>query len=162
MQQPRIVEIKEKLMVGHSITTNLAENATFSLWSKFRAQESAIKNKLNTDLFSVEVFSPDLKFNEFTPTTKFEKWAAVEVSDLDNVPEGMQTLTIEAGLYAVFIHHGPASTFPKTAQYIHGQWMPQSAYQLDQRPHFEIMTAEYKGPNDPDAEEEIWVPIKKK
>ncbi|MEQ8244600.1 GyrI-like domain-containing protein [Fulvivirga sp.] len=162
MQQPKIVEIQEKLMVGHYITTSLAENATFSLWSKFRAQQSAIKNKLNTDLYSVEVFSSDLKFSEFTPNTKFEKWAAVEVSDLDKVPEGMQTLTIEAGLYAVFIHRGPSHTFPQTAQYIHGQWMPQSAYQLDQRPHFEIMTEDYKGPNHPEAEEEIWVPIKKK
>ncbi|MTI41120.1 GyrI-like domain-containing protein [Fulvivirga lutimaris] len=162
MQQPRIVEIERKLMAGHCITTSLAENATFSLWSKFRAQESAIKNKLNTDLYSVEIFEKDLDFRDFTPQTQFEKWAAVEVSDLDSVPEGMKKLTIEAGLYAVFIHHGPARAFPQTAQYIHGQWMPQSGYQLDDRPHFEIMTGDYKGPNHPEAEEEIWVPIKKK
>ena len=162
MKEPRILEIKEKLIVGHCITTSLAENATFSLWSKFRAQQSAIKNKLNTDLYSVEVFSSDLKFNQFNPNTKFEKWAAVEVIDLDNVPEGMQTLTIKAGFYAIFIHHGPASAFPRTAQFIHGQWMPQSEYQLDDRPHFEIMAKDYKGPNHPEAEEEIWIPIKNK
>lgn len=162
MQQPRIVEIEKKLLLGHSINTSLAENATFSLWSKFMAQQSTIKNKLNTDLYSVEVFSKGLDFREFTPQTQFEKWAAVEVSDFNDVPEDMQKLTIDSGLYAVFIHHGPASEFPKTAHYIHGQWMPQSEYQLDDRPHFEIMTEDYKGPTHPDAEEEIWVPIKKK
>ena len=162
MQQPRIVEIKKKLLVGRAIETSLSENATFSLWSKFMPQQSAIKNRLNKDLYSVEVYAKGLDFREFTPQTQFQKWAAVEVSSLDDVPEGMQSLIIEKGLYAVFMHHGPARTFPQTAQYIHGQWIPNSEYQLDDRPHFEIMTEHYKGHEHPDAEEEIWIPIKRK
>ena len=162
MQQPRIIEIDEKLLVGLSMTTSLAANETFSLWSKFRSRQAEIKNQLSTDLYSVEVFPELLNFRAFTPNSKFQKWAAVEVSDLKPLPEGMNSLIIEKGLYAIFIHYGPAHTFPQTAQYIHSQWLPQSDYQLDGRPHFEIMTKDYKGPNHPEAEEEIWVPIKKR
>ncbi|MDP5096829.1 MAG: GyrI-like domain-containing protein [Flavobacterium sp.] len=39
--------------------------------------------------------------------------------------------------------------------------MPNSEYQLDNRPHFEILGAKYKN-NAPDSEEEIWIPIKRK
>ncbi len=39
---------------------------------------------------------------------EFDKWAAVEVSGFDNVPDGMDTLAAPAGLYAVFQFEGPA------------------------------------------------------
>ncbi|WP_371811654.1 GyrI-like domain-containing protein [Flavobacterium sp. M31R6] len=38
-------------------------------------------------------------------------------------------------------------------------WIPNSKYDLDHRPHFEILGAKYKK-DDPNSEEEIWVPIK--
>ncbi len=34
-----------------------------------------------------------------------------------------------------------------------------SGYEMDTRPHFEILGAQYKN-NDPDSEEDIYVPIK--
>jgi AraC family transcriptional regulator len=34
-------------------------------------------------------------------------------------------------------------------------------YELDDRPHFEILGDKYKN-NDPNSEEEIWIPIKLK
>jgi AraC family transcriptional regulator len=40
------------------------------------------------------------------------------------IPEGMETLVLPAGLYAVFIHKGPASTGPATYQYIFETWLP--------------------------------------
>ena len=46
-------------------------------------------------------------------------------------------------------------------QYIFSEWIPQSDYSVDDRPHFEVLGAKYKN-NDPDSEEEIWIPIKKK
>lgn len=46
-------------------------------------------------------------------------------------------------------------------QYIFGTWLPASGYYLDNRPHFEILGHKYKN-NDPDSEEEIWIPVKPK
>ena len=72
-----------------------------------------------------------------------------------------QYFTLKKGLYAVFIHKGTSAEFPKTFLYILGQWLPQSEYELDDRPHFEILGEKYKN-NDPSSEEEVWVPIRKK
>ncbi len=39
--------------------------------------------------------------------------------------------------------------------------LPNSEYELENRPHFEVLGEKYKN-NDPNSEEEIWIPIKKK
>jgi AraC family transcriptional regulator len=44
--------------------------------------------------------------------------------------------------------------------YIFTRWLPASGYQLDNRPHFEILGDKYKN-NDPESEEEIWIPVRK-
>ena len=58
-----------------------------------------------------------------------------------------------------FLHRGPASEGMKTYQYIFQTWLPVSGYRLDDRPHFAVMGEKYKK-EDPDSEEEIWVPVK--
>jgi AraC family transcriptional regulator len=40
-------------------------------------------------------------------------------------------------------------------------WLPSSDYVLDNRPHFEILGEKYKI-NDPESEEKIWIPVRKK
>ena len=121
-----------------------------------------IKNSIGTDLFSVQVYSPTTIFENFTPHTPFEKWAAVEVSDFNTIPDGMEAYTLTGGLYAVFLHKGAAGTAPETFQYIFTEWLPASEYLFDNsRAQFEIMGEKYKN-NHPDSEEEVWVPIKKK
>jgi AraC family transcriptional regulator len=111
-------------------------------------------------LYSIQIFDEDLSWDKFNPKTKFIKWAAIEVKDVRYTAEGMSSYTIPGGIYAVFIHKGPAHTFPKTNQYIFGHWLPNSKYQLDNRPHFEIMDENYPGLDDPEAEEEVWIPVR--
>lgn len=76
-------------------------------------------------------------------------------------PPEMETYLLKGGKYAVFIHQGLASEATKIMQYIFGQWLPQSKYVLDSREHFEILPEGYS-PLDPQAREEIWIPIKEK
>jgi AraC family transcriptional regulator len=73
----------------------------------------------------------------------------------------MESFTLTGGLYAVFIHKGAASTGPKTFRYIFETRLPNSKYSIDNRPHFEILGEKYKN-EDPDSEEEVWIPIKPK
>jgi len=75
--------------------------------------------------------------------------------------DGMESYTLTGGLYAVFIHKGAASTGPKTFKYIFGTWLPNSDFILDNRPHFEILGKKYIH-EDPDSEEEVWIPVKPK
>lgn len=156
--EPRIETLNEKLFVGKTITMSLANNKTRALWQSFMPERSKIRNSIGQELYSIEVYPPDY-FDKFDVHVELEKWAAVEVTDFDAVPDGMNTLRVPAGLYAVFVHRGTASSGPKTYQYILTSWLPNSAYMLDARPHFAVMGERYKG-EDPDSEEEFWIPVK--
>jgi AraC family transcriptional regulator len=73
----------------------------------------------------------------------------------------MEPFTLKGGLYAVFLYKGAASAGSATFQYILGTWIPGSEYDLDDRPHFEILGEKYKN-EDPSSEEELWIPIRPK
>jgi AraC family transcriptional regulator len=158
--QPRIVVLEEMKLVGKKIRMSLTNNKTRELWQSFMTRRKEITNNTGSELYSVEVYEAAYFIN-FNPHTEFDKWAAIEVKDFDTVPNDMETITIPVGRYAVFTHKGPASTGPKTLQYIFQTWLPNSSYTLDNRHHFEIMGTNYKG-EDPDSEEELWIPIKPK
>jgi AraC family transcriptional regulator len=134
------------------------QNKTFELWRGFMPRLKEIQNCVGAELYAMEVY-PVGYFDNFNPTAEFEKWAAVEVQDLDTIPADMETLTAPAGQYAVFLHKGPASNGPQTYQYIFQSWLPSSDYLLDNRPHFAVMGEKYKQ-EDQNSEEEIWIPVK--
>ena len=92
---------------------------------------------------------------------EFERWAAMEVTHFESIPADMEAFIMEEGLYAVFLHKGAASSGPNTFKYIFETWLPNSGYIYDDRPQFEILGEKYKN-EDPDSEEEIWIPIKHK
>lgn len=158
MKDPQIITISNRQLVGKRITTSLAAKETETLWKHFKPRIKEISEVVPNAFFSVQIYSHQ---GTFTPDTQFEKWAAVEVKKVEKLPVELETLTIPEGMYAVFIHKGLPGDFPKTSQYIFGKWFPSSGYELDNRPQFEVMYDQYR-PNDPDAEEEVWVPIRKK
>ena len=138
---------------------NFTDNKTVELWQSFMPRLKEIKNKISADLFAVQLYNDDYNFNQFNPSAYFTKWAATEVSCIDDVPTNMETLLIPQGLYAVFLHKG-SNADNSTFQYIFQTWLPSSTqYLLDNRPHFEILGEKYKN-NDSSSEEEIWIPIK--
>lgn len=157
--QPRIELLPEKKLVGKSLRMSLANNKTPELWRSFMPERKMIKNTVSSDFFSIQVYDKSLDFKDFNAQTEFTKYAMVETSKFETIPEEMETLILSSGLYAVFIHKGSAKDFYKTSQYIFGQWLPNSDYELDQREHFEVLSETYKN-NDPNSEEEVWIPIK--
>lgn len=159
--EPRIELLTEKKLVGLRMNMSLANNKTAELWQSFMTRRNQITNSLTTDLFSMQVYNKSFDFKKFNLETEFDKWAVVEVADFDSVPAEMETFTLSGGLYAVFIHKGAAKTGAKTFQYIFGTWLPNSNFELDNRAHFEILGEKYKN-NEPDSEEEIWIPVKAK
>jgi AraC family transcriptional regulator len=156
--QPEITTITEKKLVGRRLRMSLAGNQTPELWRQFMPRRNEIKNVAGPDLYSVEVYDPGY-FNHFDPKNEFEKWAAVEVTHCDAIPDGWETITMPAGLYAVFLHKGTAQQAATTYQYIFSTWLPNAGYVLDDRPHFAVMGAKYKN-DDPNSEETLWIPIR--
>jgi AraC family transcriptional regulator len=158
---PRIETLLQKKLIGTRMRMTFANNKTLQLWQSFMPRRKEIKNNLTVDLFSMQVYDSSYRFNDFNPNAEFEKWAAIEVTDFDTVPDEMETYILTGGLYAVF-HYKGLNTDTKIFQYIFGTWLPNSKdYLLDNRPHFEILGEKYKN-GDPDSEEEIWIPIKLK
>lgn len=158
---PRIEILTDKKLVGKSMNMTLSQNRTPELWGSFMKDRKKIKNTITSDLYSMQIYDKTLDFNNFNPFTEFTKWASIEVSDFSYIPTNFETYLLKGGLYAVFIHKGLASGFHKTFEYIFKQWLPNSIYEIDQREHFEVLSDKYKN-NDPNSEEEVWIPIKLK
>lgn len=157
--QSRIEVLIEKKLIGKSRTMNFLANTTEVLWREFMPRREEIHNRIGTAFYSVQRYGVDF-FTHFNPAAEFTKWAAVEVSAYNTVPAEMECLTIGGGLYAVFEYKGDARNAAEIYQYIFNNWLPQSGYVLDTRLHFEVLGDKYKK-NDPDSEEEIWIPIRK-
>jgi AraC family transcriptional regulator len=157
---PEIRFFREKALVGKRLRMSFSMNRTTELWKSFMPERKKILHIAGPDLYSVEIYRPGF-FDSFDPTAEFEKWAAVEVSEPENVPEGMEIMMIRGGLYAVFIHNGTAADAPRTYRDIFESWIPGSEFLPDDRPHFAVMGEKYQK-DDPSSEEEIWIPIRPK
>ena len=155
--QPSIQNLAPKKLIGLSLSMSVAQNQTGKLWSQFSPRIKEISNRVTEEKISLQIYPPSY-FTRFNPSIEFTKWALVETNTLNDIPEGLQPFLLEGGLYAVFVYRG-SSADSSIFQYIFGEWLPNSQYQLDDRPHFEILGPNYKN-NDPNSEEEIWIPIK--
>ena len=145
-------------LIGKKLTFTYADYRAFELWSNFMPRLKEIKNVVGTDLYNIQINPDNFDFN---PNTPFVKWAAIAVSSFDFIPADMEILEISEGLYAVFNYKGNQSNAAAFFNLIYTEWLPKSDFELDNRPHFEILGDKYKN-NAPDSEEEIWIPIKRK
>ena len=159
--EPRLVTLSETKLIGKKMTMSFAHNRTAELWKSFMPVRHLINNLKGSELYSVEVYGTSDFFEDFDANKTFEKWAAMSVSNYHEIPENMQTLTIPKGEYAVFDYKGKPSEAQPFYQEIYTSWFPDSGFVLDNRPHFALMGTKYKG-EDPDSEEEIWIPVKRK
>lgn len=157
---PIIKVIEAKKLVGISESMNLIENKTAMLWQNFMPKRHLIKNINGNHFISMQIYA-DEHFAAFNPTNNFTKWACVEVTDFKEIPSQMKTFILPAGTYAVFNYKGlPANAAPFFKQ-IFTEWIPSSNYELDNRPHFEVLGEKYNN-HHPESEEEVWIPIKNK
>lgn len=156
----RIEMLQPKLFVGKNILMSFADNRTPELWKSFMPLRKSILHTVGTDLYSVQIY-PTGFFENFSSSTVFEKWASIQVNERVPVPDGLKQFNLPGGMYAVFTYRGRSTEGAAAFRYIMQEWLPQSFYQLDDRPHFELLGAKYKN-DDPESEEEIWIPVKSK
>jgi AraC family transcriptional regulator len=154
----RLETLKEKKIVCKRMTMSYSDYRSHELWHSFMPARKEIVNIVSDDLYSIALYDRSFNFKKFSLEMKFDKLAGIEVTDFNYIPPGMGTFTIPAGLYAVFIHNGTAADAPKTFGYIFGTWLPASEYDIDFRPHFEILGEKYRH-DDLASEEEVWIPV---
>lgn len=154
---PSIQSIPPKKLIGQRLTISFANNRTAELWRSFMPRRQEITNTVSNDLYSLQVYGKDF-FKNFDPSAEFEKWALTEVTDFNKIPKVMETFVLPGGLYAVFYYKGNPANAAEVFRYILQEWLPQSGYELDNRPHFEVLGEKYNNDSD-ESEEEIWIPI---
>lgn len=156
---PQIIELAPKTLVGMHLSMSLAENKTAELWNQFMPLRNAIPHRVDEYLISMQVYAPG-HFQKFSPLNTFVKWAAVEVLNVEHLVAGTEHFALDGGLYAVF-HYVGLPTDTSVFQYIFSEWLPQSGFELEERPHFEVLGKKYSN-NSSHSEEEIWIPIRNK
>lgn len=161
MIAPEIKTIPSKKLIGKCLNMSFSQNRTAELWKSFMMDRKHILNSVGTDLFSLQEYPKTYRPAVFDPEMAFTKWAAIEVPDFDIIPEGMESYELRGGLYAVFPYKGHPAEGAAMFQHIFTSWLPASGYELDERPHFEVLGNKYKN-NDPTSEEDIWIPIRLK
>jgi len=156
MITPTIVEFGGALLCGASEAMSLGTFTPWTLWPRVMKRLSQIGNRTSPDLISLRNFNGIPVFGpEANPP--FTYWGGVEVVAAN---KGFEHLDIPAGTYAVF-HYKGLSSDSTIWRYIYSQWLPNSEWELDDRPHFERLGAKYKN-NDPNSEEEIFIPVRPK
>lgn len=159
--EPQIVEVAAKKLVGQSVRMSLVQNRLTELWKGFRPRAAEVPNRVSSDFVSMAVYdSPDY-FSAFNPQREFIRWGAVEVSEFAQLPAGLEQHTLQGGLYAMFEYRGRPMDFAQAANQIFQVWLPAAAFALDNREHFEILGPGYR-PDDPNAEETIWIPLRRR
>lgn len=159
MDTPKIRVLAQKILIGKKLEMSYFNNRTVELWRSFMPRRKEIQNQVGSELYSMQIYNGVFSIQNFNPNDTFTKWAALEVTDFEQIPEGMEHYTLKGGLYAVFTHKGSSLDFQRTFQYIFEVWLPYSDYQIDDREHFELLGEKYKNES-PDSEEEVWIPIK--
>ncbi|GEC79526.1 GyrI-like domain-containing protein [Flavobacterium aquatile] len=155
---PTIKTFPTTKFIGKNLSFTYVDYRTFELWSSFMPRRKEIKNVIGNEVYNIQINPKDF---DFKPNTPFVKWAAVAVTNFDYIPDEMETLVMEEGLYAVFNYKGDQTNAAAFFNSIYTEWLPSSGYQLDSRPQFEILGEKYKNDSS-ESEEEIWIPIKLK
>lgn len=138
-------------------THSLLNMQNASLWKAFRSGLAGTSLPAPEAWFSVSFYPADY-FSAFSPAKSYDLACGIAPIVGEAMPSFVQAVDIQAGDYAVFTYQGLPGAAP--FEWILGSWLPTSGYQLDHRPHFERMPADYS-PHNPLATEEIWVPVKK-
>ncbi len=157
--KPTIQHLTNKQLIGMSEAMSLVEDKTGQLFRTFMPRRKEIPNLINADTFDLRVYPEDY-YQPFNPAKLFTKWALAEVSKVEAIPEGMEVFHLIGGQYAVF-HYKGLSADQRIFKYIFMEWLPQSDYVLTDLPHFEVLGEKTKL-NDPNSEEEIWIPVRAK
>lgn len=126
--KPEIVTQKEMILVGmktcfyssDSEKNNIA-NKLPALWDAFLPRLDEVKNTIQGAGYGVIQQTKE-------KTDLLEYYAAVQVAELDTLPEGMVSVVIPETQYASFVHKGHVQTLDNTVNYIYSSWLMQSQY----------------------------------
>ena len=152
--------IGSKEIAGMQIPTSPAESQAPQIWQQFMPRRNELEGTEDDVYYSIQDYPADYPWGSYDPTAQFTTWAAREISKDCILPDGFSQTKIKGGLYAHFIHKGTSACLSDSMIYFHTQWLPKSGYTLDKtRLHFERLDRAFLGPENPNSEEDVYIPI---
>ena len=125
------------------------------LWMEFMPMEEKIRNQVKpTEAWDV---SYDMDYS--VQPGEFTYFVGMEVSNTDNIPDGMIIHVAPALKYAKFTHYGSLDNISASYDYIYHIWFPQSGYGMGMGNELEFYGKKFN-PEGEDSEMNIFVPIK--
>lgn len=125
IMEPKFITKPAFKTVGFSYVGKNEQGEIPQLWGTFNQRCSTIPAVENSDAYGL-CFSTVAGAAE----GEFEYVAAFEVSDDQNIPEGMVYREVPTYKYAVFTHHGKLDKLGETYEYIFTTWLPQSGLEM--------------------------------
>jgi AraC family transcriptional regulator len=147
--EPKIVTKPAFTVVGMKYLGKNETNEIPQLWEKFMPREGEIKQRANP-------FGYGVMDNFDEKTGDFDYLAGIEVKDISDIPEGMESWQVPEQTYAVFGCN--LKNIKQAFKQIYHQWLPKSGYQRAQGPEFEFYDDSFK-PIEGKLDLYIYIPV---
>lgn len=163
--QPEIIEKPAMTFVGvetpflHGLSPETNNFKVIPpLWDNLFHRASEIPNRVGKATYGIIYGRPE---SERSHPHELQYIAAVQVSSMSKLPEGMVSRTIPAGRFAMFIHRGPIAKIGETCREIYREWLPKSAWQHAEIADIELYDHRFNCEGD-DSEMEYWISVVRK
>lgn len=156
--QPVIKNIAEIQVVGIEGKTNLIDNRMPEMWQELIGLLDQIPNP-HSQQRSYGICQTAQNIHDFSAETIFTEFVGIEVKKIEDLVFPLKGTVIPAGKYAVFTHRGSLANCHKTYEYIWGTWFLHTKEQLANRADFEMYDHRFLGPDNPDTQIDICIPI---
>jgi AraC family transcriptional regulator len=155
-EPPQMLELPRIILSGISFFLSDDSKITdlSKEWGQFTQEVSTIKNRIQPErFFQVQYWSENQELGGMY------FFIGVEVCNIDEIQPQFVNKIIPNGHYLRFIHKGLANQVGYTYQYIYHQFLPETNYKLTKPFNFEFYGEKCLGPNNPESESEIYIPI---
>lgn len=134
------VGMKTEFFSVDSEKNNIAEKLP-PLWQEFLAHVNEVEHVVAGNMYGIIRQTPD-------NSDRLEYYAAVEVSDGQQIPQGMSRLELPASTYAKFRHDGHFDSLNNSVNYIYSSWLFESGARHNYGADLEIYGSEYNPDTD--------------
>jgi AraC family transcriptional regulator len=152
--KPALVELDVVHLVGLASLAKDETEIMTELWEQLSSEIESIPNRLKPERYygvSFFTLSGDSQGSFFM--------IGVAVDSLDAIPPTLVGKVIPPLKYARFIHKGLSKDVSMTLDYVYQTWLPRSGHSIATPFQIEFYGERYKGPDDPNSESEILIPI---
>jgi AraC family transcriptional regulator len=152
--EPEEMELDSFIVVGMSCFMKYEDTTITRIWQEFLSESSSVPNKVSLERYYQICFWPDTY-----DLGGIFLMAGIEVKDPIIYNDAYVLKVIPQSRYLRFIHKGLSNKVGLTYQYIYQNFLPKTTYRLPKSFNFEFYGEKFKGPNNPESESEIFIPV---